>query len=614
MASDYKENIAMLDWASKNRDNPDAKEIQKILKVDDEDLDVWKATDDPSVAMSDAAQAREIIAKKVGYKPESKATASMPESGIYGFSQAATFGFGDEIAAGINSLIDVGAGRKDSLESAYEENIAKERMRNQRAMESNPKTYIGGMLAGSIMGSKVGVGKALTPVAGASLGSNLGKATAAGALMGAGTSENKIGSAGFAGDVALGGGVGLLTQGALEGASKLYNTFKPSALKSFAEQRAVRAAGANKPAAAKMELEGVLHERGRRLLDEKIVTATKGVGEIAKDLENVRSVTGQKLGALVEKVDDTVKTAKNMIDNDQLFNFLPRDNAALQKIGAEGSPTKEMAKKYIDETFQGSGKSIASRFRSEILSALGDNPNADSIASSVSKLADKYDDIGSRSLSKVWEWKKTAGQDIPWTRETSKLRDEVKKKMYFIINDEMEKVLGKIGNLEEAILGGPVVAEQAAAKSAQALGEFKKLNADYAFAKPMSTIAKKASGGAAGLRVVGPLDFLAGVAGSATGNSTEEKIKNAALSAAGSMLARRVGSGTLAVGADKLADILISAPQSLGRFADVLAGAAQKGQTTLIATHAALMEKDPDYKKLIDEQQQKDLMLMPRRK
>lgn len=71
-------------------------------------------------------------------------------------------------------------------------------------------------------------------------------------------------------------------------------------------------------------------------------------------------------------------------------------------------------------------------------------------------------------------------------------------------------------------------------------------------------------------------------------------------------LAPRAAS-SLAVGADRLADVVRKAPQMLGKFAPALQAAAQRGTQGLAATHFILQQTQPEYQDLMrnmDQQEQ----------
>jgi hypothetical protein len=63
----------------------------------------------------------------------------------------------------------------------------------------------------------------------------------------------------------------------------------------------------------------------------------------------------------------------------------------------------------------------------------------------------------------------------------------------------------------------------------------------------------------------------------------------------------------MAVGAKGAADLLERGPKALGKFYTTLQRAAEMGAPTLAATHALLL-KEPDYARLLEQFQKSDAM------
>ena len=147
---------------------------------------------------------------------DGRQNASRLASAIGGASQGITFGFGDEIEAGLASLIpidrlvDVG-GNADIRFGDFKGNLEQIRERNKNQRESNPKTFLGGEIAGGGAFGGVGAGRvaaAKTTGAAAREGAKLG--AAGGALFGAGTAEGGLveRAKGAAQGAAIGGATG----------------------------------------------------------------------------------------------------------------------------------------------------------------------------------------------------------------------------------------------------------------------------------------------------------------------------------------------------------------------------------------------------------------------
>lgn len=150
---------------------------------------------------------------KAGAPPP--APVGQAESGVRGALQGASLGFGDEAAAAIDAALPglsrrfnpeplAGVAPDASLQDRYAAARDYYRGRNASAQEANPKTYLGGQVAGAVLSTR-GV-----PVKGPA---GVANAAGLGAAQGAGYSEADEGL-GLARDTALGGALGLAGHGA----------------------------------------------------------------------------------------------------------------------------------------------------------------------------------------------------------------------------------------------------------------------------------------------------------------------------------------------------------------------------------------------------------------
>ncbi len=127
---------------------------------------------------------------------------SMAESAIRGVGQGASFGFGDEVMAGIGAgyakAFGGDATDDSSLSQLYEEGLKNVRAENKAAEVANPKTFIAGDIAGSLLLPAGAIGSAKTMGQIAKVGAG------AGMIQGAGRSESDT-ALGVVGDAAIGG-------------------------------------------------------------------------------------------------------------------------------------------------------------------------------------------------------------------------------------------------------------------------------------------------------------------------------------------------------------------------------------------------------------------------
>jgi hypothetical protein len=153
--------------------------------------------------------------------PSNQPKRSPLQSGLIGMAQGATFGFGDEAVARLESIR---SGRP------YEEVLQESKAMFRGASEQNPVSYIGGEIAGGIAPALVtpvtaprGLAQAAVPLA-----RSIGLGAGTGALSGLGYSEGET-----AGEIARDVGIGGALGGALpvlgRGIAKATQSIKPMA-------------------------------------------------------------------------------------------------------------------------------------------------------------------------------------------------------------------------------------------------------------------------------------------------------------------------------------------------------------------------------------------------
>lgn len=99
------------------------------------------------------AQSTQVKAQEIANTPQAEQSLTdLIASGAESFGQGASLGFGDEIGAGVNSLIDVITGYVggEGLGEAYDRRLNDARARQEQFKETNPKTAFTTQLAGNI--------------------------------------------------------------------------------------------------------------------------------------------------------------------------------------------------------------------------------------------------------------------------------------------------------------------------------------------------------------------------------------------------------------------------------------------------------------------------------
>lgn len=162
--------------------------------------------------------------KVPGYNPETgMVERSKFASAAHGAADVAGFGFGDELAAGVTTLIDKVRGEDRS----YSQNLDHIRGIQKQAEADNPKSFLAGQIGGGIASGIAAAPVSLSARAGAGLGSRvlagMGDGAIAGGLYGVGSGE---GTEDRAVEGVKNAGIGLFAGGAFpviaKGASSVY--------------------------------------------------------------------------------------------------------------------------------------------------------------------------------------------------------------------------------------------------------------------------------------------------------------------------------------------------------------------------------------------------------
>ena len=531
---------------------------------------------------------------------------SMVESGISGLSQGLTFGFADEIGAGLRAAAGKLGGDGD-FKDLYKKYRDEQRAYVDAAKEDNPLAFNAGSVGGVVGSAFVPGLAALAPVKGATTAANIGRAATGGALTAAGLSDKDVtkgpeDAKGFARELAGGAIVGGVTQGALSKLGDFFGSLKPEKLKGFAEERAVKAAGAMKKDFNQLQQSGQLHKLGRDLLDKKVVTLFGSLDDVAKNSGELKSQSGKEIGKILGQADDLVTQAENMIDEGKLFGFLPgKEN--IGPVGAAGAavPTKDQVKSFLRDSFQFNMNNVANRIRTEIIKPNSANPLVRGEMSKLADIAEDFSKVPSISLKQANMMKAIQGRLTKFDSDT--VPQAFKKEVYNIIKDEIDNAVGKIANLEDVIASSPNTIEQilsarlpsldAASRGSIISAAYEAAKRQYGAAKTVEKMALNRLGATRSNRGVSLTDTIAASGGFAGGG-----IAGAAALGALNNFGRKYGASLQAIGADKLADILSRAPNKLGQFGDVIAKAAQESPIALITAHRALM-KNPDYKNIL---------------
>ena len=125
------------------------------------------------------------------------------------------------------------------------------------------------------------------------------------------------------------------------------------------------------------------------------------------------------------------------------------------------------------------------------------------------------------------------------------------------------------------------------------LASLKSANQDYGIASQLERIAVDRTNRNAANKMFGLTDHLTAVGGMSTMGP-----KGLGLVAAKKGL-EKYGNQSLAVGANNISEVLKFMPEKLGKFANVLKAAEQRGPQGVPATHFILQQTNPEYRNIL---------------
>ena len=202
-----------------------------------------------------ALQKRFSAPQAAPQQPKAEFGGGMAGAGALGAADTLSFGFGDELGAGLGAASEYIASKiTGEKPRSYTELLNRMRDQESRAKETNPGSFLTGQIAGGLAGgaglAKGGLSATANAIGrGASLGrvaaASAGEGAALGGLHGFGSGQGAEGRAKGAGvGIMVGGGVGLATPLAVSGISKgLSMATAPVTARVFPERYADRAIG-----------------------------------------------------------------------------------------------------------------------------------------------------------------------------------------------------------------------------------------------------------------------------------------------------------------------------------------------------------------------------------
>jgi hypothetical protein len=500
--------------------------------------------------IDDMELTQKIIAKHPEYKESVEDYSSMyqpemskGESFSRGALQGVSLGFADEIKAKIDQLRGQGN---------YPENVQRERDLYENAQQSNPKTYLGGTLTGAAPSAL------LMPE---SIPARIG----VGGLQGAAMAYGEQGKNVSIPKIVQGAGLGLTTAGAGEGLAKLggkiAGKLTPEALQTSAQEEALKSVAPFKGAIKKFSknlksgetTEEDLRNAGKYLLENNMIKPLASREDILQGISQKVNQTGKDIGDLYTTIDELKPEGINK-------------NSILAKIDEY---TKNKGQRITE-----SDNAAVDRIKNEIVKIPEQNGNI------------KYSDLHDKVSRLAGEFS---------TQNITENAKNTAKNVVGVVNNEMKDVIEK--------------------NAGSGYREYlDTLNKAYPVEKTLDTVKAEMIAQNMGNRTAGLTDIIAGTGAGVLGGlayATHNPLLAAGAGAAfiGKKLSEKYGHQTASYILDKISKTVDNeAIQNFGNLATKtgqIAAPFLKSGMPPAMVHMILKEKNPEYKKAIQEETQK---------
>lgn len=483
---------------------------------------------------------------------------------------------------------------------------------------------VGGALTSGIAAS------ALTPINAASRLGRVLQAGKGGALLGAianpGDKEGEVADGVQLDDRArnalTGAALGSAGQGAIEGASKAAKAFLslPETLKAKAEERAFKSAGAMLKDYRVANKQDRIHALGRYMLDNGLVKPGMTVDDIAEATKALESKHGEAIGSILKKFDEAgasgpsaQELATAIEKQAEPLKNLSTARATYRTLKNVASDVKSIGKEPPIVVSQGEVGSLTGKgteyltdpVTGEVMAQF-QNGNLVSAGSSGSR-------PGASALSETLITPTQVSTDLPGTfqgaQEIKKfIEDQIQASGGFKALNPTEKNLA----LRQAYTMVKEKLEERAGKAAEQLGDPELLKSylgnksGYRNSKEIAQIAKDQALRQNANRFFSPSDYLTAgtgaLAGAASGDSIESKLKNAALGASLGLVnrgVRRYGTPMVSVGMDRAGSFLARTPLPVvGELASPVLSSIEKSPGAMANTARIL--SSPQFERAIE--------------
>jgi len=473
--------------------------------------------------------------------PEPKV--SSVESALGGLQQGATANFADEIGGGVTAALHLGSkvlpydSPYESTQQAYTQSRDDSRQMYNEQAEANPAAFMGGNLAGAIMMPG---------------GAGLAKQVAMGAAQGLGAGEGDLSEQ--ADSAIFGAGMGAGGAGVAKGFSKLGQMAGKGA-----DRTAETAAGLNRT-------QGQREKLAAMIAADKV--APGEAGRVIRD----EGLLGMSPKSTRDKINEYLKTKINPKLKDMKAKAAPVNPEAIsRRIAAEADEyTGVQAQPIKDKLLR----------QADAYAAIDNSTPAQ-----LSKIVDE------NGVPYVTKAATPNTARIPAT-EIAADKTLVGRQVDDFLTDVPSKDAGK--SMYKALAKE---VDDSVARSGQSLDEFKDVNRQAHLLIPAEEAANAKAANLDGLNMLSlrgsGLGILGAVAGGSQGDTTGDRVKNAALGFAGGKLAKTYGPSVMAKSLGSVESILANG----GKFKTVLDRALTRGGPNAVrTTHYLLMQSDPEYR------------------
>lgn len=457
------------------------------------------------------------------------------ESALRGAAQGASLGFADEITGAIQGVRDVVL--TDAELGDLSERYATHRDESRRNYADAEAANPITYGAGNVAG---GAATMFVPGLNVAKGATIANATLKGAALGmaGGAGSTKQSGIGALEDIALGG----ITGGALGAVGQKIGNSLSSApsrvadtVNDFAEKRAFKALQPSLNLQRKAEAMGRVNSIGRELLDNKIISATDSVEDMIPKLKAAGLAKDQALGAVRDIVEST------------------------------GAKT-DMRPVMYDALWDG-------------LDNKGMGTKAAQVARAYSREAENIMQVPERGINDIVALKGSLGEAANYNKLTGATP----------ANEGAKKAYNAVRNLEDDLV------RTAAPDKLDDYQLTRELSSHY---KQALESANDAAARNSKNRSFGLTDTIA-MAGQVAADGGVSGVAKGVAFGLANKAARERGNALLAVGADKLGDLIKRDPVAFGKYSSILSNAAARGGTSLSATHFLMQQRDPEYRETI---------------